>query len=804
MKKYSEYSLLKSYKDQYRTESMISLGNCLQLPALVKSIGWRLVFICFDRLGKVKHRLHLLTIFVQVIFKMKKNHGEDYVVQYLKTSQLALQRRVGNHKTRSPRELNSKLPLPKYVNSGLPRIIPKDDRRAILGGSKDITRFWLTLFGIYRIIKVKGELKTQTITGLFSGDKDFLKEGSLQLKAIASRYKDQFDKSILSNERRPLKLIQSSSPSSATSWAGMFIDVFRLKGSDMLIHVRELMLEFSMIRNVKLIDFIASNPLNLSDFLQEDSNRLGIGKLSIKEEAAGKVRVFAMVDFWTQQALLPIHDFLFAFLKGLPNDGTFDQDASCRRAQSKALSVGYAFSFDLSAATDRLPIFLQKDILSVLISPKVADLWKHILVNRIYYLRDKEYGNHDLKYEVGQPMGALSSWAMLAVTHHFIVQLAYRRSHGYDPEISWFTSYELLGDDVVIFDELTANEYLVLMKGFGLEINLSKSIIAKNASFEFAKRTIFMGVDVSGISWKMFISNPTQLGRVNICYHLLNKMKPYKHMAHFMRNVMRKRYRILGDYQASLLMLLSMFRKSKRIVFKDLLDILLVPANYLQRSSRFLINNINIFHVENIIISLVKGLPVPVIKDVKRAAMSFRDIEWYKIKITDWVFFSVKKFGPIAKWKVRVIDSMLVYMVPAFKEMKRYDTMGNIVGCTNSLELLALHSRLSGLLDLVLFHNFDKFEELSSMKWLDMVKLDVDSLFELQEIADLMSSLNKISISAIEKDTKVVLSKNIVDQPLKLLTFLKKANKDRPSMFFDPNAPFSMEYLREPFYVGYR
>jgi hypothetical protein len=28
----------------------------------------------------------------------------------------------------------------------------------------------------------------------------------------------------------------------------------------------------------------------------------------------------------------------------------------------------------------------------------------------------------DFRYAVGQPMGALSSWAMLAITHHMIMQ----------------------------------------------------------------------------------------------------------------------------------------------------------------------------------------------------------------------------------------------------------------------------------------------------------------------------------------------------------------------------------------------
>jgi len=53
-----------------------------------------------------------------------------------------------------------------------------------------------------------------------------------------------------------------------------------------------------------------------------------VGQLSMKQEAAGKIRVFAMVDLWTQSILKPLHLALFDFLKSLPNDGTFDQTAS--------------------------------------------------------------------------------------------------------------------------------------------------------------------------------------------------------------------------------------------------------------------------------------------------------------------------------------------------------------------------------------------------------------------------------------------------------------------------------------------
>lgn len=61
-----------------------------------------------------------------------------------------------------------------------------------------------------------------------------------------------------------------------------------------------------------------------------------LGQLSIKEEAAGKVRLFALVDVWTQSCLKPLHNYIFDFLKGLPNDGTFDQFSSVKRATEKA------------------------------------------------------------------------------------------------------------------------------------------------------------------------------------------------------------------------------------------------------------------------------------------------------------------------------------------------------------------------------------------------------------------------------------------------------------------------------------
>jgi hypothetical protein len=57
-------------------------------------------------------------------------------------------------------------------------------------------------------------------------------------------------------------------------------------------------------------------------------------------------------------------------LKLLPNDGTFDQDASVTRCSIKAQKAGKAYSFDLSAATDRLPVDLTGSIIESLFQIK--------------------------------------------------------------------------------------------------------------------------------------------------------------------------------------------------------------------------------------------------------------------------------------------------------------------------------------------------------------------------------------------------------------------------------------------------
>lgn len=65
--------------------------------------------------------------------------------------------------------------------------------------------------------------------------------------------------------------------------------------------------------------------------------------------------------------LRPIHMMLFKILKNIPQDATFDQDRGVQMGVQLLKKAGIAYSFDLSAATDRLPIVIQCLLIEYLI-----------------------------------------------------------------------------------------------------------------------------------------------------------------------------------------------------------------------------------------------------------------------------------------------------------------------------------------------------------------------------------------------------------------------------------------------------
>jgi hypothetical protein len=155
----------------------------------------------------------------------------------------------------------------------------------------------------------------------------------------------------------------------------------------------------------------------------------------------------------------------------------------------------YGFA-DLSNASDAIPKELYRDAGND-IRPGLGDAWVSIF-NRDFSIPKsvKDLWNWNTKipfqptvrYNTGQPMGALSSWPKMALVHHRIVWTAFgsrQKSRG---------KYLLLGDDIVIFDAEAYYKYCNLLEDLAIPYTSNISTVG----FEFAKRVFYSGREITG------------------------------------------------------------------------------------------------------------------------------------------------------------------------------------------------------------------------------------------------------------------------------------------------------------------
>lgn len=414
-------------------------------------------------------------IFVRHCITIRRRQGVPGLCKRLKACNVLLMQALAGEKHHSSQELGVAI---SRCGAGYPRVIPLHHRRELSKGNLRVIRLWLSLFSFYRILGWKGKLSFSTIVDPgVPRDPKWFEEFRSFLPIFFSRLKEETGfnwmlyagnlKKIL--EDFPMKYFPSTrsgpgSSGSATTMKALGLQInawyhpenarlySALDGWCILFGVRHITSFMQLFAQAWSYGYIAS-------FVKEyRPSVMGVhpfttclGKLAMKEEP-GKVRVFAMVDYITQVVMSPLHAFLFRILKGIPQDGTYDQSAPIDRlirelekleykrarpgfrkdrlgSNWKFVKLGRCHSFDLSAATDRLPIDYQALIVQQL-HPKLGVTWKELLVGRDYYISDRLLEKYNLdgpvrvRYAVGQPMGALSSWAMLAFTHHVIVQWA--------------------------------------------------------------------------------------------------------------------------------------------------------------------------------------------------------------------------------------------------------------------------------------------------------------------------------------------------------------------------------------------
>jgi len=406
-------------------------------------------------------KIRTIVVFTRQVFQLIKHNGAKGLCLTLKVYAVTLQQAVGGHRVKDLTELKFRV---SRTNKGIPRIIPRVHRDMISKGDISTIKLWLSLFNLYRVIDFHGDTRvaslvktivtpgvpTETIRPLYEDLLGFVPEFYKRLTGMTkvspktlweklieeygmaqpfpllksspftlplSKFSEMTRKE--QTEAMALQPVVSSHPFAVHEAANALENNAELR--DCVRYFLLLCPEGHVLRNIytKCIHL----PIGTAERTQKGKPYLG--RLSTKVEAAGKVRVFAMVDIWTQWLMKPLHDTIFDnILFPLPQDGTRDQLAPIHKLLGS--DPNCLFSYDLSAATDRLPVWLSKAILAGFTGQEYAQNWANFLTNRSYLLQVLDRFRHPIRvfvrYATGQPMGALSSWANLALTHHFIVQ----------------------------------------------------------------------------------------------------------------------------------------------------------------------------------------------------------------------------------------------------------------------------------------------------------------------------------------------------------------------------------------------
>lgn len=254
----------------------------------------------------------------RLIYHLSTHGGVKYCVLYLKASQVLVMQSLGNHVLHDVGLLGLRV---RRARSGLPYFIPVVHRRKMMKGEVKYIQFWMTLLGFFRVMSFVGVVNLSTITevgksinfyrlsslrkyirDIFMGDKGVLvRHTRLPFKTVfdgplgkASMYfigksgpQVYFDWAVVNSEKDKPTFVNSSLISLFRSAYALRVhtpDVYEALKEWMIgvlwsPRMRDLFVEFSTFQ-----------------VIPDSPDRTETGRLGLKEEAAGKIRVFAFVD----------------------------------------------------------------------------------------------------------------------------------------------------------------------------------------------------------------------------------------------------------------------------------------------------------------------------------------------------------------------------------------------------------------------------------------------------------------------------------------------------------------------------
>lgn len=425
---------------------------------------------------QMKTHRALVQEYFRSILNLASERGVPFTVKYVKSSRLAVTRYLTGH----PLDLVEGVAL----KDGWPEWLA--NLKVLTSKGAPELKLLMTLLVALRGIHLDPVLDVTPIISPWKGsdpitDREF--NHACRQLGITRLTTVGWDRFHMSTKSGPIGQAILTSVTELTLLPTALLENIRVLGGDKLGKVIDALLRDRFGENLSLARIWATLfPPKTQSFR----------KLSYFSDKEGKTRVIAVLDYWSQTALKPYHDTINSILRRIKTDCTFDQNHFI----SVLSSLRPYHSLDLSNATDRMPIALQRRVIHRLFGKEKAVAWAHVLVGYEYTSK----GNPSVKYNAGQPMGAYSSWPAMALTHHLIVRVAALRAG-----FPHFTSYALLGDDIVIANAAVAQQYRDLLQCLDMPISDAKTHVGET-TFEFAKRWFHEGTEITGFSIAGFSS----------------------------------------------------------------------------------------------------------------------------------------------------------------------------------------------------------------------------------------------------------------------------------------------------------
>jgi hypothetical protein len=208
-----------------------------------------------------------------------------------------------------------------------------------------------------------------------------------------------------------------------------------------------------------------------------DLNNAGIeqcGNIGFLQKEEYKARTVANPNKVSQALCYPLFSLWRKLDEGLPCSTTFNKEEGVRWVQEQ-LSNGITLScVDMTSATDLLDMDMCIDIVNyTYLQHLIGNYDYEQAVEHFRALARGKYWCEDLAsfvvWKQGQPLGATPSFMLLDLTNHTLAMWACRLAN--IPQ----TSFRCHGDDMVI-DQRAERFYIDLIKLFGGEVNVSKTL----------------------------------------------------------------------------------------------------------------------------------------------------------------------------------------------------------------------------------------------------------------------------------------------------------------------------------------